>query len=92
MSRSVWQARVKAGKDALMIGWGVKIAPASGWKLAPQQGWRIDVLAEPLDMPRRSCFPASICLSGPVKADAPPAGAVRTLAGSGLSIHVHEPT
>ncbi|GLR09936.1 helix-turn-helix-type transcriptional regulator [Mixta theicola] len=52
-------ARKKAGKDALLIGWGVEDRTRiwlEAWRLS-QQGWRIDVLAEPLDKPRPELFP-----------------------------------
>ena len=52
-------ARKKAGKDALLIAWGVEDRTRiwlEAWRLV-QQGWRIDVLAEPLDNPRPELFP-----------------------------------
>ncbi|ARJ40643.1 helix-turn-helix-type transcriptional regulator [Pantoea alhagi] len=52
-------ARKKAGKDALLIGWGVEDRTRiwlEAWRLC-QQGWRVDVLAEPLDNPRPELFP-----------------------------------
>ena len=51
--------RKKAGKDALMIGWGVEDRTRiwlEAWRLS-QAGWRMDVLAEPLDNPRPELFP-----------------------------------
>ncbi|MCZ4058889.1 MerR family transcriptional regulator [Pantoea sp. LMR881] len=51
--------RKKAGKDALIIGWGIDDRTRiwlEGWRLS-QHGWRIDVLAEPLDLPRPELFP-----------------------------------
>ncbi|OON40944.1 helix-turn-helix-type transcriptional regulator [Izhakiella australiensis] len=52
-------ARKKAGKDALLIGWGNEDRTRlwlEAWRLS-QHGWRIDVLAEPLDHPRPELFP-----------------------------------
>lgn len=52
-------SRKKAGKDALLIGWGITDRTRlwmEAWRLS-QQGWRIDVLAEPLDSPRPELFP-----------------------------------
>lgn len=52
-------ARKKAGKDALLIGWGITDRTRlwlEAWRLA-QQGWRIDLLAEPLGSPRPELFP-----------------------------------
>ncbi|SFM88534.1 DNA-binding transcriptional regulator, MerR family [Izhakiella capsodis] len=52
-------SRKKAGKDALLIGWGNEDRTRlwlEAWRLS-QQGWRIDVLAEPLDHPRPELFP-----------------------------------
>ncbi|QHM70386.1 MerR family transcriptional regulator [Mixta intestinalis] len=51
--------RKKAGKDALIIGWGVEDRTRiwlEAWRLA-QAGWRMDVLAEPLENPRPELFP-----------------------------------
>lgn len=51
--------RKKAGKDALMLGWGVDDRTRiwlEGWRLS-QQGWRIDVLSEPLDTLQPELFP-----------------------------------
>lgn len=51
--------RKKAGKDALMIGWGTEDRTRiwlEAWRLS-RQGWRMDVLAEPLDNPRPELFP-----------------------------------
>lgn len=52
-------ARKKPGKDALMLGWGVEDRTRiwlEAWRLS-QQGWRVDVLAEPLEIPRPELFP-----------------------------------
>ncbi|HBI06531.1 MAG TPA: helix-turn-helix-type transcriptional regulator, partial [Erwinia persicina] len=52
-------SRKKAGKDALLIGWGIADRTRlwmEAWRLS-QQGWRIDVLAEPLESPRPELFP-----------------------------------
>lgn len=52
-------SRKKAGKDALLIGWATDDRTRlwlEAWRLSPQ-GWRIDVLAEPLEMPRPELFP-----------------------------------
>lgn len=52
-------ARKKAGKDALLIGWGSEDRTRlwlEAWRLS-QQGWRIDVLAEPLETLRPELFP-----------------------------------
>ncbi len=52
-------SRKKAGKDALLIGWGADDRTRlwlEAWRLS-QQGWRIDVLAEPLDSLRPEIFP-----------------------------------
>ncbi|WP_288500187.1 MerR family transcriptional regulator [uncultured Erwinia sp.] len=52
-------SRKKAGKDALLVGWGITDRTRlwmEAWRLA-QQGWRIDVLAEPLESPRPELFP-----------------------------------
>ena len=52
-------SRKKAGKDALLIGWGLTDRPRlwlEAWRLS-QQGWRIDILAEPLESPRPELFP-----------------------------------
>ncbi|ADP12046.1 HTH-type transcriptional regulator MlrA (MerR-like regulator A) [Erwinia sp. Ejp617] len=52
-------ARKKAGKDALLMGWGITDRTRlwlEAWRLA-QQGWRIDLLAEPLASPRPELFP-----------------------------------
>ncbi len=51
--------RKKAGKDALLIGWGAEDRTRiwlEAWRLS-QSGWRIDVLAEPLDILRPELFP-----------------------------------
>ena len=53
-------SRKKAGKDALLVGWGITDRTRlwmEAWRLA-QQGWRIDVLAEPLESPRPELFPS----------------------------------
>lgn len=52
-------ARKKAGKDALLIGWGISDRTRlwlEAWRLT-QQGWRIDLLTEPLELPRPELFP-----------------------------------
>ena len=52
-------ARKKAGKDALFLGWGVEDRTRiwlEAWRLS-QHGWRVDVLAEPLEIPRPELFP-----------------------------------
>ncbi|MCU5772924.1 MerR family transcriptional regulator [Erwiniaceae bacterium BAC15a-03b] len=52
-------SRKKAGKDALLIGWGTEDRTRlwlEGWRLS-QHGWRVDVLAEPLDTLRPELFP-----------------------------------
>ncbi|MFH8133896.1 MerR family transcriptional regulator [Pantoea osteomyelitidis] len=52
-------ARKKAGKDALILGWGVEDRTRiwlEAWRLS-QHGWRVDVLAEPLEIPRPELFP-----------------------------------
>ncbi|MDL4914624.1 MAG: MerR family transcriptional regulator [Enterobacterales bacterium endosymbiont of Blomia tropicalis] len=51
--------RKKAGKDAVIVGWGIDDRTRiwlEGWRLS-QFGWRIDVLAEPLNLPRPELFP-----------------------------------
>lgn len=51
--------RKKAGKDALLMGWGITDRTRlwlEAWRLS-QQGWRIDLLAEPLELPRPELFP-----------------------------------
>ena len=56
---SLANARKKAGKDALLIGWSIEDRTRlwlEAWRLS-QQGWHIDVLAEPLDSPRPELFP-----------------------------------
>lgn len=53
------EARKKASKDALLIGWDCDDRTRlwlEAWRLS-QQGWNIDVLAEPLDSPRPELFP-----------------------------------
>lgn len=53
------EARKKAGKDALLIGWDTEDRARlwlEAWRLS-QQGWHIAVLAEPLDSPRPELFP-----------------------------------
>ncbi|MFS2223348.1 MerR family transcriptional regulator [Pantoea sp. B65] len=55
-------ARKKAGKDALLIGWGCDDRTRlwlEAWRLS-QHGWRIDVLAEPLDTLRPELFPGQL--------------------------------
>ncbi|RWR02121.1 transcriptional regulator [[Pantoea] beijingensis] len=52
-------SRKKTGKDALLIGWGAEDRTRiwlEAWRLS-QHGWRIDVLSEPLDIPRPELFP-----------------------------------
>lgn len=52
-------ARKKTGKDALIIGWSAEDRTRiwlEAWRLS-QQGWRMEVLAEPLDLPRPELFP-----------------------------------
>lgn len=52
-------SRKKPGKDALIIGWGTEDRTRiwlEAWRLS-QQGWRMEVLAEPLEMPRPELFP-----------------------------------
>jgi hypothetical protein len=53
------QSRTKPGKEALLIGWDTEDRTRlwlEAWRLS-QQGWHIDVLAEPLDLPRPELFP-----------------------------------
>lgn len=53
------EARKKAGKEALLIGWESDDRTRlwlEAWRLS-QRGWHIDVLAEPLDSPRPELFP-----------------------------------
>lgn len=55
-------SRKKAGKDALLIGWGSDDRTRlwlEAWRLS-QRGWRIDVLAEPLETLRPELFPGQI--------------------------------
>lgn len=55
----VAQARLKPGKEALLIGWDTDDRTRlwlEAWRLS-QRGWHIDVLAEPLDLPRPELFP-----------------------------------
>ncbi|WP_034913607.1 MULTISPECIES: MerR family transcriptional regulator [Erwinia] len=52
-------SRKKEGKDALLMGWAIDDRTRlwlEAWRLS-QQGWRIDVLAEPLELPRPELFP-----------------------------------
>lgn len=52
-------SRKKPGKDALLMGWGSEDRTRlwlEAWRLS-QQGWRIDVMAEPLELPRPELFP-----------------------------------
>lgn len=52
-------SRKKSGKDALIIGWGNEDRTRvwlEAWRLS-QHGWRMDVLAEPLELPRPELFP-----------------------------------
>ncbi|EOS96461.1 MerR family transcriptional regulator [Erwinia tracheiphila] len=51
--------RKKPGQDALIVGWGTEDRTRiwlEAWRLS-QQGWRMDVLAEPLELPRPDLFP-----------------------------------
>lgn len=53
------EARKKAGKDALLIGWDTEDRTRlwlEAWRLS-QQGWHIAVLAEPQESPRPELFP-----------------------------------
>lgn len=53
------EARKKAGKEALLIGWDSEDRTRlwlEAWRLS-QKGWHIDVMAEPLDSPRPELFP-----------------------------------
>lgn len=53
------EARNSPGKNALILGWctGDRLRIwLEAWRLS-QQGWHIDVLAEPLDIPRPELFP-----------------------------------
>jgi DNA-binding transcriptional MerR regulator len=53
------EARKKAGRDALLIGWDIDDRTRlwlEAWRLS-QSGWRIDVLAEPLHSPHPEFFP-----------------------------------
>ena len=52
-------SRKKTGKDALIIGWGMEDRTRiwlEAWRLS-QQGWRMEVLPEPLELPRPELFP-----------------------------------
>lgn len=56
---SLSESRVKAGRDALLIGWGIVDRTSlwlEAWRLS-QRGWRIDVFAEPLELPHPEFFP-----------------------------------
>jgi len=55
----VINARKKAGREALLIGWGSEDRTRlwlEAWRLS-QRGWHIDLLAEPLEVPRPELFP-----------------------------------
>ncbi|HDG1692704.1 TPA: MerR family transcriptional regulator [Kluyvera georgiana] len=59
VSSCVAEARKKAGKDALLIGWDTEDRTRlwlEAWRLS-QQGWHIAVLAEPQESPRPELFP-----------------------------------
>ena len=60
------QNRVKAGKDALLIGWECDDRTHLWLEAAllANKGWHIDVLAEPIDSPRPELFPGRNSLSG----------------------------
>ncbi len=56
---SLSQSRAKAGRDALLIGWSITDRTRlwlEAWRLS-QRGWRIDVFAEPLELPHPEFFP-----------------------------------
>jgi len=56
---SLVASRKKAGKSALLMGWGNPDRTGiwlEAWRLS-QQGWQIDVLSEPLEVPRPELFP-----------------------------------
>lgn len=56
---SLSDSRSKAGKDALLIGWGVEDRTRlwlEAWRLS-HRGWRINVFAEPLALPHPEFFP-----------------------------------
>lgn len=56
---SLSESRVKAGRDALLIGWSITDRTSlwlEAWRLS-QRGWRIDVFAEPLELPHPEFFP-----------------------------------
>lgn len=51
--------RKKPGKDAVLMSWGTEDRTRlwlEAWRLS-QQGWRIDVMPEPLEVPRPELFP-----------------------------------
>lgn len=53
------EVRRKAGKDALLIGWGIDDRTSlwlEAWRLS-HTGWRVDVLAEPLEELHPEFFP-----------------------------------
>ena len=59
VSSCLAEARKKAGKDALLIGWDTEDRTRlwlEAWRLS-QQGWHIAVLAEPQESPRPELFP-----------------------------------
>ncbi|MEG1212015.1 MAG: MerR family transcriptional regulator [Leclercia sp.] len=56
---SLSESRLRAGRDALLIGWGIEDRTSlwlEAWRLS-QHGWRIDVFAEPLELPHPEFFP-----------------------------------
>jgi len=56
---SLSDSRAKAGRDALLIGWSVEDRTRlwlEAWRLS-QRGWRINVFAEPLELPHPEFFP-----------------------------------
>jgi len=56
---SLTDSRAKAGRDALLIGWGVEDRTRlwmEAWRLS-HRGWRINVFAEPLELPHPEFFP-----------------------------------
>lgn len=63
---SLTESRAKAGRDALLIGWGIEDRTRlwlEAWRLS-HRGWRINVFAEPLALPHPEFFPANIFSSG----------------------------
>lgn len=56
---SLSESRLKAGRDALLIGWGISDRTRmwlEAWRLS-HRGWRINVFAEPLELPHPEFFP-----------------------------------